>query len=76
MRGVGGKTAGVIGAIGAGAVTGGWIGALIAALAAGVSMAIDIGKKAIEISKNQIINDADTERARDRLGYIDTGRSR
>ena len=76
IRGVGGKTAGVIGAIGAGAVAGGWIGALIAALAAGVSMAIDRGEKAIEISKNQIINDADTERARDRLGYIDTGRSR
>lgn len=76
IRGIGGKTAGVIGTIGAGAALGGWIGALIAALSAGVNMAMDMGKQAIEISKNQIINDADTERARDRLGYIDTGRSR
>ena len=76
IRSIGGKTAGLIGTIGAGAVAGGWIGALIAAVAAGVNMAMDMGKKAIEISKNQIINDADTERARDRLGYIDTGRSR
>lgn len=76
MRGVGGKTAGIIGTIGAGAMAGGWIGALIATLFAAVNMAMDMGEKAIEISKNQIINDADTERARDRLGYIDTGRSR
>jgi hypothetical protein len=62
--------------IAAGAAMGGWIGAIVATALNAAKVALDAAKKTMEYDRQTKIEAAQSQRVRDRLGYIETGYSR
>ena len=62
--------------IAAGAKMGGWVGALVMTAIEISNVAITYGKNALDLAKENAIKTEQTERTRDRLGYISTAYSR
>ena len=70
------KSLSAIGTIGAAAATAGPVGAIVAAVGIAANEALNIAKAAFDNSKQNAIKAAQTTRATDRLGYIETGYNR
>lgn len=71
-----GRGIGAIASIAAGAQMGGWVGALIMTAIELANVGISYGKNALDLAKQNATKTEETERTRDRLGYISTGYSR
>ena len=65
-----------VGTIGAGAAAGGIAGAAAAAALVAANKAIEIGTASMKLAKENIIRNEDSNRIRNRLGYIESGYSR
>ena len=70
------QTLSSVGIVGAGVAAGGIIGGVIAIASVLCKMMIDAAKLQAEISRRNQIDISETERKKNRLGYIETGYSR
>lgn len=65
-----------VGTIGSGAAVGGWVGAIIAAVAVTAEKAMEVATASLKMNQENIKRNETSSRIRDRLGYIETGYSR